>query len=99
MINLGRIQTAIAIKSKRNFCLNLLRKTKKDYFQGLNVKDLFENKSFGKTIKYYFSNKSLNPNKLLLKEEDLLIRDEKQLANLKELQINKRKLYLCPPQK
>ena len=99
MINLGRIQTGIAIKSKRNFCLNLLRKTKKDYFQGLNVKDLSENKNFGKTIKYYFSNKSLNSNKLLLKEEDLLIRDEKQLANLKELQSNNRKLYLCPPQK
>ena len=99
MINLGRIQTAIAIKSKRNFCLNLLRKTKKDYFQGLNVKDLSQNKNFGETIKYYFSNKSLNSNKLLLKEEDLLIRDEKQLANLKELQSNNRKLYLCPPQK
>ena len=99
MINLGRIKTAIAIKSKRNFCLNLLRKTKKDYFQGLNVKGLSGNKNFGKTIKYYFSNKSLNSNKLLLKEEDLLIRDEKQLANLKELQSNNRKLYLCPPQK
>ena len=46
----------------------LLRRTKKDYFQNLNVKDLSVSKKFWKTIKPYFSNKGLNSNKILLKE-------------------------------
>ena len=32
----------IAIKN-RNFCVNLLRKTKKEYFENINVKDINEN--------------------------------------------------------
>ena len=46
----------------------LLWRTKKDYFQNLNVKDLSVSKKFWKTIKPYFSNKGLNSNKILLKE-------------------------------
>ena len=42
-------------KNQRNFCVKLLRKTKKDYFNSLNVKILA--KTFLKTIKPYFSNK------------------------------------------
>ena len=41
-------------KKQRNFCVTLLRRTKKDYFQNLNVKDLSDNKEFWKTIKPYF---------------------------------------------
>ena len=47
-------------KEQRNFCVNLLRKTKNDYFQNLNIQDLSDNKKFWKTIKPYFSNKGLN---------------------------------------
>ena len=35
-------------KKQRNFCVNLHRNTKKDYFQKLNIKDLTDNKSSGK---------------------------------------------------
>ena len=44
-------------KKQRNFCVNLLRKTKTEYFQKLNVKDLSDNRKFWKTIKPFFSNK------------------------------------------
>ena len=47
-------------KKQRNFCYDLLRKTKTEYFKNLNVKDLSDNRKFWKTIKLYFSNKSLN---------------------------------------
>ena len=60
----------------------LLRRTKKEYFQNLNVKDLSDNKKFWKTIKPYFSNKGLNSNKMLLKEKGELISDKKQLASI-----------------
>ena len=62
-------------KKQRNFCVNLLRNTKKDYFQKLNLKDLTDNKKFWKIIKPFFS-------KLMLREKDVLITDEKALATL-----------------
>ena len=33
-------------KKQINFCVNLLRKTKTEYFQKLNVKDLSDNRKF-----------------------------------------------------
>ena len=69
-------------KKQRNFCVTLLRRTKKEYFQNLNVKDLSDNKTFWKTIKPYFSKKGLNSNKMLLKEKGELVLDEKQLASI-----------------
>ena len=56
--------------------MNLLRKTKTDYLQNLNIRDLSDNigdlsdnRKFWKTIKPYVTNKELNLNKLLLTEE------------------------------
>ena len=69
-------------KKQRNFCVNLLRKTKAEYFQKLNVKDLSDNRKFWKTIKPFFSNKGLNSNKLMLKENNRLITEEKELATV-----------------
>ena len=69
-------------KKQRNLCVNLLRNTKKDYFQKLNVKDLTDNKTFWKTIKPFLSNKGLNSNKLILREKNVLVADEKALATL-----------------
>ena len=69
-------------KKQRNVCVNLLRKTKTEYFKKLNVKNLSENRKFWKTIKPFFSNKGLNSNKLMLKENNRLITEEKDLATL-----------------
>ena len=69
-------------KKQRNFCVTLLRRTKKEYFQNLNVKDLQDNKKFWKTIKPYFSNRGLNSNKMLLKEKGELVSDDRQLASI-----------------
>ena len=69
-------------KKQRNVCVNLLRKTKTEYFKKLNVKNLSENRKFWKTIKPFFSNKSLNSNKLMLKENNRLITEEKELATV-----------------
>ena len=56
----------VNFKKQRTFRVTLLRRTKKEYFQNLNVKDLSDNKHFWKTIKPHFSNKKFNLNKLLL---------------------------------
>ena len=65
-----------------NFHINLLCNTKKYDFQKLNIKDLTDNKKFWKTIKPFFSNKVLNSNKLMLREKDVVVADEKALATL-----------------
>ena len=69
-------------KKKRNLCVDLLRKTKIEYFKNLNVKDLSDNRKFWKTIKPYFSYKGLSSNKVLLKEKGNLVSDEKELATI-----------------
>ena len=45
-------------------------------------KDLTDNKNFWKTIKPFFNNKGLNSNKLMLREKDVVVSDEKTLATL-----------------
>ena len=64
-------------KKQSNFCVNFLRKTKTEYFQKLNVKDLSDNRKFWKTIKSFFSNKSLNSKKLMLKEQPTYCRGKR----------------------
>ena len=60
----------------------LLRSNKKNYFQKLNIKDLTDDEKFYKTVKAFFSNKGLNSNKLMLREKDVVVADEKALATL-----------------
>ena len=67
-------------KKQRYFCVNLLRKTKTEYFEKLNVKYLPKNRKFWKTIKAFCSNKGLTSNKLMLKENNRIITEEKELA-------------------
>ena len=69
-------------KKQRNFCVNLLRKTKTDYFKNLNIRDLSDNRKFWKRIKPYFTNKGLNSNILFLEEKGNLVSNEKQLATI-----------------
>ena len=69
-------------KKQINVCVDLLLKAKAEYLKGLNVKDLSDNRKFWKTIKPYFSNKSLNSDKLLSKEKGNLASDGKELATI-----------------
>ena len=46
-------------KRQRNHCLSILRKTKKEYFNGLNMKQVSENKLFWKSVKPFFKTKDL----------------------------------------
>ena len=44
-------------KKQSNFCVDLLRKTKRSYFEKINIKDISDNKKFWNTIKPFFSKK------------------------------------------
>ena len=47
-----------AFVKQRNYCVSLLRKSKRNYYSNLNVKDITDNKKFWKTIKPLFSDKT-----------------------------------------
>ena len=59
-----------------------LKKDKKRYFAKLDVKDLADNKLPWKNVKPYFSDKGSNSTKITLVEKDIIIIDEKQIANI-----------------
>ena len=67
-------------KKQRHFCVNLQRKTKKSYFEGINFKVISDNKKFWKTIKLFLCYNGLNSNKLMLIEKDKLASEEPDLA-------------------
>ena len=62
-------ETWDSYKKQRNFGVNLKKKTKKEYFQNIIVKNINYNK---KLWKPFFSNKGLSTNKLILIEKENL---------------------------
>ena len=69
-------------KKQRNFCVSLLRKTKRNYFKNVKMQDITDNKKFWKTIQPYFSDKGYNQTKITIVEKDSIITDEKKIATL-----------------
>ena len=48
-----------AFKRQRKFCVKLLRKSKKDFYNNLNVKRITDNRKFWQTVKVNFTDKTL----------------------------------------
>ena len=64
--------------SKEIYCVKVLRKTKMEYFQDIDVND---NKMFWKTVKPRFSNKCKTASTIILTEGDMLIKNEKLISD------------------
>ena len=79
------------------YCVNLLRKSKRQYFSNINVSDVTDNKSFWKTVKRYVSNKRSNSNKITLVENDgIIINDRVISKTINKFFINTTKINLKP---
>ena len=70
----------IIYNKHRNYCVNLLRKEKKKYFNNMDLKLLTENKLFWKTIKPLFSEKLNISRKISLIENDEIISNDVDVA-------------------
>ena len=68
-------------KKQLNIYVNLLRKSKKQYFNNADVKNLTDNKTFWKIIRPKFSNKCKTANTIILVEDEKILQDEKAIAN------------------
>ena len=69
-------------KRQSNRCLTILRKTKKEYFSSLNTKQVPDHKLFWKNGKPFFSDKASNSSKITLVEENNIISEEEEIANI-----------------
>ena len=67
-------------KWQRNFCVNLLRKTKRNFFKNVNEKKISDNRTFWKEIKPYFNDKGGMSSKIKLVERDKIIHKDKKIA-------------------
>ena len=47
----------IAYEKQRNYCVNLLPRTKRHYFANINISSITDKKKFWKTVKSLFSDK------------------------------------------
>ena len=62
------ILSHVAYKKQRNICVKLLRKTKKDFVNNLDVKRVTDNKQFWKTVKRCLTDKTLKGEKITLRK-------------------------------
>ena len=53
---------------QRNYCISLLRKTEKNYYNNLNEKKITDNKTFWKRVKPFLSDKTPSDEKRTLIE-------------------------------
>ena len=68
-------------KRHRNFCSNLLKREKKNYYENLDMKIFDNNRKFWKAVKPLFSDKqSCQKSNIVLLEKDIVTSDENKVA-------------------
>ena len=69
-------------RRQRNLCVKLFRTEKKRYYNNLDVKLITDNNKFWKTVKPLFSDKIKTQKKIVLVENDEVISDDRQVAEI-----------------
>ena len=72
----------ITYKKQRNYCISLLRKTKKDFYENLNPNLITDNKTFWKQVKPFFSEKTPMNRDITLIEGDKIISESSKCAEI-----------------
>ena len=62
--------------------VKLLRKTKEDFFNNLNVKRVTDNKQFWKTVKPCLTDKTLKDERITLTQNEEVVSDGRSTENL-----------------
>ena len=70
----------IAHDKQRNYCVNLLRRTKKKYFANINISSITDNKKFWKAVKPLFSDKISHKETINLAVNDTTLSDDQVVA-------------------
>ena len=75
-------ENRIRYTKQRNFCVCLLRKTKKRYYENLNEKSVVDNKLFWKTVKPLLSDKVAGKDEIHLIENNELVKTDLEIAEV-----------------
>ena len=65
---------------QRNFCIKMVKKTKKEYFQNISLSEITDNKKFWKIVSPLFGNKVKASQKINLIEEIFLVTSDAEIA-------------------
>ena len=76
-----KADSKIAYDEQRNYCVNLLRRAKKNYFANINISSITDNKNFWKTIKPLFSDKISHKERINFAENDTVLGDDQVVAD------------------
>ena len=76
------IPSHVAYKKQRNICVKLLRKTKKYFFNNLDVKCVTDNKKFWKTVTPCLTDKALKGQIIKLIESEKVKSNETELVKI-----------------
>ena len=68
-------------KRQRNICSNILKSTKKTFFETLNTNEITDNRKFWKTVKPFFTDKCKTTNNIILTEKNETLNDNKKISN------------------
>ena len=82
LLELKTIESRDAYKKQRNYCVSLLRTTKKNYYENLNVNLIIDNKKIWKSVKPYFSEKIQVNTKTILLDDEEIISDSTNCAEI-----------------
>ena len=69
---------------QRNYCVSLVRKSEREYYSNLDVKNITDNKTFWKTVKAFLSGKVTSTKKITLIDNDKIV---KMMMTQQELRI------------
>ena len=75
-------ESRIRYRKQRNFCVSLLRKTKRRYYENLNEKSVTDNKLFWKNVKPFLSDKIIDKDETHLTENNELVKTDIETAEV-----------------
>ena len=81
-LKLKTIESREAYKRQRNYCVSLIRKTKKSIYENLSPNLITDNRKFWKQAKPYFSDKTPINNNITLLEDDEIVTDPSACAEI-----------------
>ena len=82
LLNKFRKENSFINELAYNFCTKLIKKTKRNFYNNLNVNKITNNKSFWKTVKPSFTEKTLKDEKIILVENDTTFSEENEVAEI-----------------
>ena len=73
-------ENKILYNRQRNYCVSLLRKSKRGYYENLNIKNVTDNKLFWKSVKPLRSDKSRIRDRINISEKGKILKTESETA-------------------